>query len=219
MTMLRAVGLLLLSGLVAAVGIVMLVVKINSGIVNSEIDSRSYNAGIGDNAATPTGSFGSYGSDANATLTAVIGDATAFSIRTVTRATATPAASAVDVVGIREPVALNGSRYTVLQVLDPEPAGLFKPLTGNRRVAIQVRQEAVSSRETFNFTSFKIVDAAGNEYSWAITNQEPSFGTGAIAAGESHEGWLSFQLPADATLDLFEVAPIGRPSVPIVKLR
>ncbi|MGE3073291.1 MAG: DUF4352 domain-containing protein [Dehalococcoidia bacterium] len=216
--MLRAIGLLLLSGLVAAAGIVMLVVKINSGIVNSEIDSRSYNAGIGDNAATPTGSFPSYGGNANATLTAVIRDATAFSAGTVVRKTATPNATAVEVVGIGEPIALNGSRYTVIKALDPEPEGLFKAAAGNRRVAIQVRQEAISARETFNFTSFKILDAAGNEYSWAITNQEPSFGTGAIAAGESHEGWLSFQLPADAKLDLFEVAPIGRPSIPIVKL-
>ncbi len=222
MTMPRAIGLLLLSGLIAAAGVVMLVSRINSGIVNSSIDSRSYGAGLGSNPATPTGSFGIPGSNVGATVTAVVREATAIgatAVAALTPVPSTPGTGSGSAVAVGEPVELNGSRYTVLQVLDPEPLGLFKATAGNRRVAVEVRQEAIAARQSFNFTQFRIRDAAGSEYSWAITNQEPSFGTGALATGESRQGWLSFQLPTDATLDVLEVAILGRtPAVPIVKL-
>lgn len=222
MTMARAIALLLLSGLIAAVGVVMLVVRINSGIVNPEIDSRSYGAGLGDNPATPTGSLGSYSGSIGATLTAVIGQATAFQV-TVTGKTpvpSTPSTSSGGAVAVGQSLDLNGSRYTVLQVLDPEPEGLFKPLAGNRRVAIEVRQEAISARQTYNFTQFRLRDAAGTEHAWAITNQDPSFGTGALAAGATRQGWLSFQLPTSAALDVLEVTITGRASAdPIVTLK
>jgi hypothetical protein len=41
MTIGRAIALLLLSGLITAVGVIMVVARINSGIVDGTIDSRA----------------------------------------------------------------------------------------------------------------------------------------------------------------------------------
>ena len=56
MTMPRAVALLVLAIMVTASGIFLLVLRVNGGLINPEIKSRSTGAFTGENAATPTGS-------------------------------------------------------------------------------------------------------------------------------------------------------------------
>jgi hypothetical protein len=222
MTIGRAIALLLLSGLITAVGVIMVVARINSGIVDGTIDSRATGAGLGDNPATPIGSNNLSRGGAAATITAVVREATALGVTAeaaLTPVPSTPGTGVGSLVAVGEQIDLDGSRYTVIQVLDPEPAGFFKPIADNRRVAIELRQEAISERKNFNFTQFKISDSEGAEYSWAISNSEPKFGTGALQPGEANQGWLSFQLPVGKTLDVFVVQNFGRPSVPIVNLR
>lgn len=217
MTMGRAIALLLLSGLVAAVGIVLVVVRINEGLVDSSISSRSTGAGVGENRATPVGNRNIPGTGAAATLTAVIGKATALAV--TTPAGPTVDAGSPDTVGVGQSVDLDGSRFSVIQVADPEPPGFFKPSAGNRLVAIEVSQQALRQRKSFNFTQFKLRDRDGHDYLWAITNSEPKFGTGTLQPGETAQGWISFQIPSDAALDALVFQAFGRPAVPIVSLR
>ena len=80
-------------------------------------------------------------------------------------------------------------------VVDPEPPGFFVTNPGMRRVAVLVEQEATGGPARYSFGLFRIRDSAGDEHSWAITNSDPGFDTGELARGESHLGWVSFQLP------------------------
>lgn len=223
MTMPRAAGLLVLSVLVSAVGIILLVARVQSGIVNSEIDSRSTGAGVGDNPATPQGSIYESGGSAGATITAVIREATMLSATAIAELTPRPSRSAtavVGMVGIGQTVEFNDSRYTVHQVVDPEPPGLFQTAVGNRRVAIEVTQEAMTARQSYSFASFKLLDASGVEYTWAITNSTPGFQSGVLQPGESRRGWLSFQVPVGARIAALEVTVPGQAkAVPIVSLK
>ncbi|MEO8539476.1 MAG: DUF4352 domain-containing protein [bacterium] len=199
MTMGRAVILLVLSGLLAALGVVLVAVRINSGLIDSSIAARDSGAHIGSNAATPTGGGGRTSPGAaGATVTAAIKTATAL---LGGAKTAVPTGRDVTQVPVGASTEVNGSRYTVIQVMDPEAPGFFTTTAGNRRVALEVTQEAISGTVQYSFSSFRIRDAAGQEYTWAITNTEPKFDSGMLKQGESKRGWISFQVPAGIAVD------------------
>ena len=209
MTMPRAVALLILSSLVTALGVFLLVVRINSGLVNSEISSRSTGAFIGENAATPEGSDrsnpgGVSRGNAAATITATIRQITsvaATASAVLTPLSGTPGAGAGSAVAVGQPVTVGTSRFTVHQVLDPEPPGTFQTTSGNRRIGIEITQEALTGSQQYHFAQFRVRDTNGKLYTWAIANGDPQFSVGTIQAGESRRGWLSFQVPVGVPVD------------------
>lgn len=201
MTMLRAVGLLMVSTLVLVGAIFAFIQKHGEGftwVTNNDIGGSG--ARTGPNAVQPVGGLLSPGQvDATArpailTATALAGSPGFVSTRVPTGSSGTT----VEAVGIGEPVEYAGSRYTVLQLVDPEPPGFFTATAGNRRVTLEVRQEAVSQSVAYSFALFYLRDASGEEYVWAITNGEPSFGSGSLNPGESNTGWISFMIPQGA---------------------
>ena len=199
MTMARAVIFLVLSSVIMALGLILLIVRVNSGLIDSSISSRDSGARVGDQAATPVGSSGGpSGGAVGATVTAAVRTATALAggVRTVV-----PGGRDVTQVPVGASTEVNGSRYTVHQVADPEPPGTFTTTAGNRRVALEITQEALSGTVSYSFASFRIRDANGQEYAWAITNSSPRFESGTLRAGESKRGWISFQVPVGVGLD------------------
>lgn len=203
MTMVRAVLFLVLSGLIMAVGIVLIIVRVNEGLIDSSINDRNTGARVGDNAATPQGVDGGLSpGQAGATATAVIRTVTALAGgRTPNTNPPTPSGRDITQVPIGATTEVNGSRYTVHQVADPEPPGLFTTTAGNRRVALEITQEAIANNVTYSFASFRLRDVNGDEHTWAITNSSPRFESGTLKAGESKRGWISFQVPTGVGID------------------
>lgn len=156
-------------------------------------------ARTGDNAATPQGGSLSPGQveatarPARLTATALAGTPGLVST-TIPGSTPAPAGTPV---AIGESFEHGGARYTVLQMVDPEPPGFFIATDGKRRVTLEVRQEALSQAVAYSFALFYLRDDTGEEHVWAITNGEPSFGSGSLNPGEAATGWITFQLPRD----------------------
>ncbi len=218
MTMARAVIFLVVSGLIMAAGVVLLVVRVNSGLVDSSIGSRSAGARLGENAATPEGIDDISRGAAGATITASVRTATARSV--ASRTVAPSPTPNVTPVALGKPIELNGSRYTVYRIVDPEPPGTFTTTAGNRRVALEISQEALAANIPYNFANFRLRDADGKEYTWAITNTSPKFETGTLRPGESKRGWISFQLPVGVAAESLVVQVFGQSKgAAIVSLR
>jgi len=223
MTMPKAIALLVLSGLIMAAGVALVFVRIDQGRVDSSINDRNVGARAGDERATPTGSNGFSNGQANRVLTETAATITAI-VRTA-EAVQTPAAQRTPAPAgrggaIGEPIEVNGVRYTVHQMADPEPPGFFSTTAGNRRVALEITQEALDGPSPYSFSRFRIRDVDGKEYSWAITNTEPKFESGTLQRGQSRRGWISFQVPATAGVDaLILLVPGQAQGVPIVTLR
>lgn len=200
MTMLRAAGLMALSIAVLVGAIFAFIHEHGEGFtwVTSNNTGGS-GARTGPNAVQPAGGILSPG-QIEATARPAILTATALAGTPGIVATRVPtgAATAVEAVGIGETVEFAGSRYTVLQLVDPEPPGFFTATAGNRRITLEVRQEAVSQAVAFSFALFYVRDTSGEEYVWSITNGEPAFGSGSLNPGESNTGWITFQLPVGA---------------------
>ncbi len=202
MTMARAVIFLVLSGLIMAGGVVLLITRVNEGLIDGSINSRDSGARVGENAATPEGVSGLSPGSAGATATAVLKTVTALAGgRTPNSNPPTPSGRDITQVPVGATTEVNGSRYTVHQVADPEPPGVFTTTAGNRRVALDITQQAVSGNVTYSFASFRLRDANGDEHTWAITNTSPKFESGTLKAGESKRGWISFQVPAGVGID------------------
>lgn len=196
MTMGRAIALLVVSLIVLGGGIAAMVVKVDASFLSSDAGEYSSGARTGGQAATPAGSGGDAAQEARATLTAISRTLTATAPGAPgTPAARTPVSGEVTPVAAGQPVTVGASIYTVLQVADPEPPGFFVTNPGMRRIAIEVRQEAASGSVRYSFGLFRIRDSAGDEHSWAITNSEPNFDSGDLAAGQSRTGWISFQIP------------------------
>jgi hypothetical protein len=223
MTMPKAIALLLLSGLIMAAGVALVFLRVEQGRVDATINERNVGARAGDERATPTGSNGFSSGQANRVLTETAATITAI-VRTV-EAQQTPAAQRTPApigggVAVGQPIEVNGVRYTVHQVADPEPPGFFSTTAGNRRVALEITQEALSGPAPYTFSRFRIRDVDGKEYNWAITNTEPKFESGTLQRGESRRGWISFQVPATVGVDaLMLLVPGQAQGVPIVTLR
>jgi hypothetical protein len=178
--------------------------------------SRVPGAGLG---SSPVARATQAGGDVAATITAAAGTVTP---RTPTAGARTPTTAAITppLVGIGQTIEFRGSRYTVNQVIDPEPPGFFSTTPGKRRIAVELTQEAVGAPAAYDFTYFALRDASGADYTWTISNSKPEFARGTLKTGESRRGWLVFQVPVDVTPVTLVVIPTGSGGrTPIVDLR
>jgi len=222
MTMPKAIALLVLSILVTAGGIFVVIMEVQSGLVNAANPSHSSGAYTGDNAATPPGAAYASRADADPTVKAALQEITAAAATRSAVLTPFPTGtgSRGGAVAIGESVTVGTSSFTVHQVADPEPPGFFPTRAGNRRVAIDVSQTAVSGTVSYNFSEFRLRDASGEIHTWTTPNSAPDFKNGMLQAPASQRGWLSFQLASDVGLDALIWQPLGSASaVVIVALR
>ena len=99
-------------------------------------------------------------------------------------------------------VEAGGSSYTVNELRDPAPAGIFGVDAGKRLVAVDVTQVGVNDADRYSPDRFFIQDADGYVYDedFRATSIEPRFGSGELATGQRVRGWVSFQVPAQAVL-------------------
>lgn len=217
MTMLRAVGLMALAIAVLVGAIAAFIIKHGERFEYiSQTNSGSSGARTGPNAVDQPG-LGLLPGSADATARAVVATVTALAGSNTPSPLRTPV-SELEPVGIGESVEWRGSRYTVHQLVDPEPPGFFTATAGNRRITLEVTQEAVGQAVAYSFALFYLRDTNGDEHVWAITNGEPSFGSGSLNPGESNTGWITFQLPEGAEPDaLMLLSGIDR--VVLVELR
>ena len=154
--------------------------------VSSNVSSRSVTfAGAG------TG-------DALATVTVLV--------RTATALKATPSSAAVPPLAAGG-ITLDGALYRLNAVADPEPAGFFKPAGGKKTVALNVTVQAGDKPLAYGFTEFRLIDADGKEYTWALGNSEPKLGHGTLQPGQSNTGWLAFAVPVDVKAVALLVQP------------
>ena len=197
MTMLRAVGLLVLAVAVLAASIGAFVLKHGERFEYiSQTNSGSSGARTGPNAADQPG-LGLLPGQAEATARAIGATTTALAGSNTPSPLSTPVSELMPV-GIGETVEWRGSRYTVHQLVDPEPPGFFTATEGNRRITFEVTQEAVDQAVAYSFALFYLRDSNGEEHVWAITNGEPGFGSGSLNPGQSNTGWITFMIPEGA---------------------
>ena len=129
-------------------------------------------------------------------------------------ATPTPEQSPV---AIGTTVEAGGSSYTLNEVMDPAPVGVFGVDAGKRLVALDITQVGMSDGGThYNPLSFEVQDADGYVYSSGIADAEvgPRFGSGELASGQIVRGWVVFELPESAGL----VSVLTRPDVFGIKI-
>ena len=112
-----------------------------------------------------------------------------------------PPASPVE---IGTTVESGGSSYTLNEVKDPAPAGLFEVDAGKRLVALDITQVGISDDgDPYNSLYFAVQDTDGYVYVPGFAEQAdvgPSFGFGELAAGQTVRGWVVFELPESARL-------------------
>ena len=112
-----------------------------------------------------------------------------------------PVATPTDQIPIGSTVRFEGSSYIVHEVRDPVPPGYSGVDEGNRFVAVDVTQISVEDGVRFSYLDFSVQDADGYVYSHDRgADMNPDFGYGSLASGQRVRGWVSFQIPEDATL-------------------
>lgn len=144
-----------------------------------------------------------------ATLTALVRTATA------PRATATPTVVPPLSAG---GVTIEGAHYRLNTVADPEPAGFFKPASGKRSVAVNVTVDAGDRPLAYGFTQFRLIDADGNEYTWALANNQPKLEHGTLQPGQSVTGWMAFAVPLGVKPVALLVRPGSGPNIAVAAL-
>ena len=100
-------------------------------------------------------------------------------------------------------VAAGGSSYTLNEVKDPAPAGIFGVAEGKRLIALDITQVGISDDgDPFNALYFAVQDSDGYVYSAGLADAdvEPQFGWGELAAGQIVRGWVVLELPESARL-------------------
>ena len=100
-------------------------------------------------------------------------------------------------------VEAGGSSYTLNEVKDPAPAGVFGVDAGKRLVALDITQVGISDDgDPYNPLYFAVQDTDGYVYvpGFADADVEPSFRSGELAAGQIVRGWVVFELPESARL-------------------
>ena len=120
-------------------------------------------------------------------------------------------------IAIGTTVEAGGSSYTVNEVVDPAPAGVFGVDAGKRLVALDITQVGMSDGGThYNPLLFEVQDADGYVYSSGIADAEvgPRFDSGELASGQIVRGWVVFELPESARL----VSVLARPDVFGIKI-
>ena len=100
-------------------------------------------------------------------------------------------------------VEAGGSSYTLNEVKDPAPAGIFGVTEGKRLIALDITQVGTSDDgDDFNALYFAVQDSDGYVYGpeLAGADVEPQFGSGELAAGQVVRGWVVFELPETSRL-------------------
>ena len=106
-------------------------------------------------------------------------------------------------VAIGTTVEAGGSSYTLNEVKDPAPSGIFGVTEGKRLVALDITQVGISDDgDTFNALYFAVQDSDGYVYGPELAGADvgPQFGSGELAAGQIVRGWVVFELPESARL-------------------
>jgi hypothetical protein len=100
-------------------------------------------------------------------------------------------------------VEAGGSSYTLNEIKDPAPAGVFGVDAGKRLVALDITQVGISDGgDPYNPLYFAVQDADGYVYvpGFADADVKPTFGSGELATGQIVRGWVVFELPESARL-------------------
>ena len=106
-----------------------------------------------------------------------------------------------------DPVQVMGSLYTVNKVVDPASG---RPAAGMRLVSVDVTQEALVDDVSYSHGVFHVQDT--DHFLYDRTNSgdaRPSFGVGTLATDQKVRGWVTFEVPATATLVSIVVKPQG----------
>ena len=107
-------------------------------------------------------------------------------------------------VEIRTTVEAGGSSYTLNEVKDPAPAGVFGVAADKRLVALDITQVGISDDgDPYNSLYFAVQDMDGYVHVPGFAEHAdvgPSFGFGELAAGQIVRGWVVFELPESARL-------------------
>ena len=104
-----------------------------------------------------------------------------------------------------DPVQVMGSLYTVNRVVDPASG---RPAAGMRLVSVDVTQEALVDDVFYGHWDFQVQDT--DSFIYDRTNSgdaEPSLGVGTLAMDQKVRGWITFEVPATATLVSILVEP------------
>jgi len=104
-----------------------------------------------------------------------------------------------------------GKGYTlqVHTVVDPPPAGQYsKPKEGFRWIAFDVTVTNTGTAPLdYNLFYFKVKAADNREYNVTIGNNTPPLGSGKQQPGEAARGWVTVEVPADATMTTLAYDP------------
>ena len=106
-------------------------------------------------------------------------------------------------VNIGTTVEVGGSSYTLNEMVDPAPAGIFDVSEGRRLVALDITQVGTSSHnDSYNSLYFAVQDVEGYVYTPDLASADvaPRFGSGELASGQIVRGWVVFELPKSAKL-------------------
>lgn len=90
---------------------------------------------------------------------------------------------------------MDGVRYTIIDIADPEPPGNFPVKAGHRRIGILLQVEGLQPRASYNFALLRLRGSDGQLYAWALSNQEPALRQGVLEPGQAVEGWVAYDLP------------------------
>ena len=88
--------------------------------------------------------------------------------------------------------------YTLNEVKDPAPAGIFGVNEGKRLIALDITQVGISDGgDSYNPLYFAIQDTDGYVYTPGLADADvgPPFGSGELAADQIVRGWVVFELP------------------------
>ena len=104
---------------------------------------------------------------------------------------------------------VGGSSYTLNEVRDPAPAGIFGVNEGRRLVALDITQAGIRDGDSYSPLHFAIQDTDGYVYTPGFGGADvgPLLESGELAAGQIVRGWVVFELPEAATLTSVSVAP------------
>ena len=104
-----------------------------------------------------------------------------------------------------DPVQVLGSLYTVNKVVDPASG---RPAAGMRLVSVDVTQEALVDDVSHSHWDFHVEDTDSFLYDRSNSGDaQPSFGVGSLATDQKVRGWITFEVPATATLASILVKP------------
>ena len=106
-------------------------------------------------------------------------------------------------VAIGTTVEAGGSSYTLNEIRDPAPAGIFGVDAGKRLVALDITQVGMSDEsDSYNALYFAVQDAEGYVYERSFSDADvgPSLGSGELAFGQIVRGWVVIEVPETARL-------------------